>query len=447
MKEQSLKKVPTLRDYPLIPDLISPIEFVKAPGTLLKKAKELNPEIFSFRMGYVPWIYLSGVDGINFFAQLKGDSVSAAAFRDKFIPLQLPGINGSTERYDLSRAIVNIIKDSAKLLSEERYTTIIISEIESYVTEHLKKEGIIEDLTVLLAHMYYRILGNGFLGKALLNSQPKEIEDAYVAVAGQFDLLASLFSFIPAARSKVYSEKIKIRDHLLSTIAEKKNKAPAEPENVFDKLIQLQHEHPELDLSDKDIAFNLYAAYWPTMSYCTAYTCWLMIKIASNSNLLSLLLKEQAQFQALDYDSIKNMKLLQGSIREWMRMHSMISVPRKVLKDLNFKGFHIPKNATIAISPYLENRNPIIYHNPDKYDPTRWDKPPDSDIYTSFMPGGVGTFSCVGLSLAIQLLTMTLAFFLRNFKFELTEKPPAEKMTFIVLPPSSAVSLRYEKIG
>jgi cytochrome P450 len=445
----SFKKVPLLRKYLFMLDFISPIEFLTSPTTIIRKGKELNPDIFSFRMGIQPWIFISGKEGVQFFGKLQGDAVDPAFFRARLPALDLPGVGTPNLKHDATRAAAIVIKEHLEAMGKEFYFNLFIKQMATFFKENTKEQGIIENFSVFLIKLCMRITGSVFFGDEIYAKAPPGFEEAYMTVLGNSSLATVIFPFLrlPGDKKKFDAAKQMITDYLLTLInVHKKNKADYQIPMLIDRYIDLQNDHPEFGLRDIDLAYNLHATYWVAEVYIVAHIFWLLIEILSRPELLANLLKEQSQFEELNLASIDNMKVLHGTVRELMRLYSMPVLPRKVLKDLEFNGYLIPKNSVLAMSPYLEHQDPAVYPDPNKFDPTRWDTAPDADVYTAFFAGGIGVFRCIAQPFSIQLLMICTSYILRNYKLELTQKPPTVKQDLIFLPPFIPIPVRYQKL-
>ncbi len=53
-----------------------------------------------------------------------------------------------------------------------------------------------------------------------------------------------------------------------------------------------------------------------------------------------------------------------------------LGLMRKVLSDLDYRGFHLPAGTMAMVSPALSHRLPTVFHDPERYDPERFAPPP-----------------------------------------------------------------------
>lgn len=111
------------------------------------------------------------------------------------------------------------------------------------------------------------------------------------------------------------------------------------------------------------------------------------------------------------------------------------------LKD----GIKVLRGTDIFISTWNLHRSPEFWENPEKFDPTRWERPfknlgvkgwqgfdPDrvSGLYPNeystdfaFLPFGGGKRKCIGDQFAMMEATVTFAMLIKNFEFSFVGKP------------------------
>jgi cytochrome P450 len=81
----------------------------------------------------------------------------------------------------------------------------------------------------------------------------------------------------------------------------------------------------------------------------------------------------------------------------------------------------LPKDAAVFLSPFVTQRDPRWFVNPDQFSPERWLEPaPDRPRFTWF-PFGAGPRSCVGEHFAMGMLALTVATVAQQWR--LTLKP------------------------
>ncbi|KAL9614004.1 MAG: hypothetical protein Q9167_001484 [Letrouitia subvulpina] len=100
-------------------------------------------------------------------------------------------------------------------------------------------------------------------------------------------------------------------------------------------------------------------------------------------------------------------------------------------------GYSIPAGTTIASQPYLINRQPHIFPNPELFDPSRWLIPPNDyrELAKSMWTYSSGPRACIGRELSLAVMKTVLAEIYSRFTTSVvndddddcTEKTPRKK--------------------
>lgn len=438
--------LPTMQNIPQLskikPDIITPIRFILNPKMLFNKAMRLKSEIFSFYMGNEPWIFLTGPEAIRYYSRLNLDDVDVFEFRQRMVPLNLPGADMPAKLPEVSRATNSIIKDFFEQTGEEQFSEIIARETKKYLDEHLQSSGVIKNFHDFIIKTFTHVLTITFLGTPALECMPENLGEISADIDGTVKILPLIFPFLPSHTKKQKQSKVALVKYLLNLIDFYRNKEPAKIKTVLDGYIAFKDEH---HLNDGNIAWLFNAFQWAAIHYDSIHAFWVGIEILKHPTLLADLLSEQAPLTILDHHNIKNMHLLHGTVKESIRLNSIFAIPRRVKRDLFYKNYKIPQGTVLSISPYLEHRNPLVYKNPETLDPYRWGHWGDDSPSTTFVPGGVGYFGCLGMVFTIHFITVFWAVLLRNYQLDFIKKPPKAKSKMILMPPKNPVPIRYRR--
>lgn len=124
----------------------------------------------------------------------------------------------------------------------------------------------------------------------------------------------------------------------------------------------------------------------------------------------------------VDETDIKNLVYLQAIVKETMRLYpaAPLSAPRQAMEDCTVAGFHIPAGTRLMVNLWKLHRDPNIWSNPSEFQPERFLKEhANLDARGQdfeYVPFGSGRRMCPGISLALQVLHLTLARLLHGFE-------------------------------
>ncbi|KAI1087607.1 putative cytochrome P450 [Rostrohypoxylon terebratum] len=114
---------------------------------------------------------------------------------------------------------------------------------------------------------------------------------------------------------------------------------------------------------------------------------------------------------------VKKLKYLDNIVHETLRLFSAVpaGLPRAVPPEgATMAGHFIPGGYTVSAQAYSMHRNPEVYPNPLKFDPSRWDNPTKA-MKDAFVPWGGGSRVCLGMHLAKMELRLATARFFTRF--------------------------------
>ncbi|KAK6116417.1 hypothetical protein DH2020_049879 [Rehmannia glutinosa] len=128
--------------------------------------------------------------------------------------------------------------------------------------------------------------------------------------------------------------------------------------------------------------------------------------------------KRKTAEEPLDWDDYKSMRFTQRVVFETLRLASVVNgVLRKTTKDMKLNGFLVPKGWRIYVYTREINYDPILYQEPLKFNPWRWqDRNLESHNYC-FLFGG-GSRLCPGKELGIITLSIFLHYFVTTYRWE-----------------------------
>lgn len=201
--------------------------------------------------------------------------------------------------------------------------------------------------------------------------------------------------------------------------------------NTNDFFTQICHAEGENGekLSDQEVIdhmiFLLFAAHDTTTSTLTS----LMYQLAKNPDWQQTIREEMQSFNkdSVTYEDLQEMEKTSWVFKETLRMHPALpTIPRRAVKDCEFKGYKIPKNSSVGIHPYFTHYMEEYWTNPHKFDPERWssERAEHKKHFYQYVPFGGGAHKCLGLNFAeIQSKVFLFQFLTR---YQLKVKPGYE---------------------
>ncbi|WP_329561554.1 cytochrome P450 [Kitasatospora sp. NBC_01266] len=156
---------------------------------------------------------------------------------------------------------------------------------------------------------------------------------------------------------------------------------------------------------------------------------------------LHLLLDRHPEYRdwALDAGeagSAARREAVQALISETLRLYPAAwLLPRFAAEADTLAGYRIEADTEILTSPYLTHRDPALWPDPDRFDPTRFTAPGRRPTQPgAYYPFGIGARACLGLQFALREMTALLELLLPAFTPVFTAAAPAPAFGFILRP-------------
>ncbi|XP_067213413.1 probable cytochrome P450 6a14 [Linepithema humile] len=130
----------------------------------------------------------------------------------------------------------------------------------------------------------------------------------------------------------------------------------------------------------------------------------------------------------LTYDAVNEMTYLHKVVNETLRKYPTVPVLNRVCtKDINIPttNIHVSKGTLISIPVLGVHRDPLIYPDPDKFDPERFNADEIAARHPyAYLPFGEGPRNCIGARVGYLQVKIALVSLLSKFKFKLHPRTP-----------------------
>lgn len=112
-----------------------------------------------------------------------------------------------------------------------------------------------------------------------------------------------------------------------------------------------------------------------------------------------------------DFDSMKNCQYMDAVIKETLRLRPpIIIMMRRVVKDMEFKGYTIRDGTIVCVAQSLSHRLTEFYTNPDNFEPERFlpDRAEDTKKPYAYLAFGAGKHGKQFALLSILIIFLSL---------------------------------------
>ncbi|KAL6214318.1 hypothetical protein ACLB2K_013754 [Fragaria x ananassa] len=207
----------------------------------------------------------------------------------------------------------------------------------------------------------------------------------------------------------------------------RKNDSSNEEQDFIDVLLSEIEESSMLghtrDTIIKSTALILVLAGSETTSVSLT---WMLSLLLNNRRTLKLAQEELdrivGRHRWVEDTDIKNLVYLQAIAKETLRLYppGPLSVPHEAMEDCKVGGFHVPKGTHLYVNLWKLHRDPNVWPDPEVFSPERFLTTQASvdafGQHFEFIPFGAGRRICPGITLAFQLMHLTVARLIQGFE-------------------------------
>jgi cytochrome P450 len=286
------------------------------------------------------------------------------------------------------------------------------------------------------------IVGASLFGADFTDSAEK-VSDVLQRVGKKGRWLAPIFAFLeplvsayrrinPNGRSLFFHKEREELNQILRPVLARQIDAPEGHARSMLNLLA-----GEEGILDELVTFML-AGHETT---ATALT-WAWYLLAQNPDAEARLHAElDALSEDISFDTLPKLPFTALVFQEAMRLYPpALAFARRSKEPVQLAGYPIPKGASIFMSPFVTQRNPLYFADPLAFKPERWLETPGPKF--AYFPFGGGAKMCIGEPFARLEGIIALAEFARRWKLEPVSSEPARIAPGFILRPEKPILMK-----
>jgi cytochrome P450 len=294
--------------------------------------------------------------------------------------------------------------------------------------EHLArwKVGDSFDAHAQMMALTFRIVGLTLMSRDFEGDARSVGEALDVALSWANDYAEALVRippWIPTPKNRAFRKaKAKLDSIVLTAIAERRASGE-EKDDLLGLFLDAKDEETGAKMSDQELLEELLTmvlAGHETTANSLSFSLYLLSKNPQVREELEAQVDRALEAGPLGADVLTRLPLARAICEESLRLFPPAWVfERQAKADDVVGGFHLPKGAIVAVSPYSLHRRAGVFSDPDRFDPTRFDDARRKSLGKyDYLPFGGGPRFCIGNAFALMEMAIVLAMIVRRFRVD-----------------------------
>ncbi|KAF9595748.1 hypothetical protein IFM89_003490 [Coptis chinensis] len=371
-------------------------------------------------------------------------------------PKSISEICGEYQLFRLPKTRYMLIKAAMVSFLKPESLQHHVKDMDELVMTSLKRET--EDKDIVMGEELMRNITFDVSCKVLFGIEKQPIKEALLS---NFAITFKAFWSIPikfpgTLWKRGLDARARIIDIMLPIFEKKKedlrNGIISPKNDVISSLVALrdENEEPLKIMEVMDSLITLIIASHDTTTILASLMIW---KLAKDRKIYDKVLEEQMGIlserqrgeEKLSWSEIQKMRYTWRVAQELMRVSALIGTFRKVVKDISFAGYNIPKGWQVLVAACTTHMDKTVFEDPTTFDPDRFESPPKPIPPYTYIPFGAGTHMCIGNEYArVEILTI-IHHLVTKFEWSLVY--PDEKITRRPIPyPSKGLPIKLKPI-
>jgi cytochrome P450 len=256
--------------------------------------------------------------------------------------------------------------------------------------------------------------------------------------------LGRLANRLPWAR---IARTVRDLDALIYDEIAARRKTAAGRSDVMSMLIQAVDEEGQ-GLSDQELRDEMMVLLIGGHETTATTLTWSVAMALEHPHVLGAVREEYDRIFAGGFDParIGELKYAEAVTKEALRIYPVAAaVVRRLKRAATIAGYALPEGVLVSPSIYHIQRDPRLWPDPLRFDPTRFiDKKPRP---TEWLPFGGGVRTCLGMAFSLYEMKVVLSTVLHRAKLRLVDPVPRLSQRGILLGPAAPVRVAVDSLA
>jgi len=255
--------------------------------------------------------------------------------------------------------------------------------------------------------------------------------------------------WVPTPKRLRFTRSLRVVDDFVYAAIADRRSAADSGSDLVGLLVQAKDETTGESMNNLQVRDELVTFLNAGHDTVTDAVLWTLVLLAKNPEAKERVRQEIASAGPLSGEALNNMPYLGRVFHESLRLYpSAWAFARNAIEGDRFGKYVIPAGAMVVISPYVTQRSPRFWDQPEVFNPDRF-LPAESASRPRFayFPFGGGPRQCIGAGMAMIEAPLILASIAQRFDFDLVSNDEVVPDPRLSLRPRGTVWLRLRPIA
>ena len=253
-------------------------------------------------------------------------------------------------------------------------------------------------------------------------------------------------AWVPTPANRRLRASTRKVDQVILGVIEARRAHGGDADDLLSLLVRARDEDggTMTDAQVRDEAVTLFLAGHETTALALTYALYLVAEHPDRQVRLSEELDRVLDGRRPTLGDLESLTYTEAVVLESMRLYPPAwGIARQALTDVEIGGCHFPKGAEFVMSPWVVQRDPRSFDEPEAFRPERWEGDLARRLHRfAYFPFGGGPRVCIGNRFAMMEAKLVLARTVQRFRFETTPDTTLSLLPSATLRPRHGVRLR-----
>lgn len=253
--------------------------------------------------------------------------------------------------------------------------------------------------------------------------------------------------WLPTPRHHAFLQARKTLDDVVYGIIWERRRSGADTGDLLSMLMAARDQETGEGMTDLQLRDEVMTLLMAGHESTAVALTWSIYLLASHPKAQTQVREEVASVlgaRTVSAGELPRLPYTRAVFEETLRLYPPAwALSRQAIQQDEVGGYRIPAGGYVTLSPYITQRHPDLWPEPDRFDPTRFlEDPPADRPRFAYFPFGGGPRKCIGLQFALMEAQIMLATLVRRFEITLASPEHPGTEALLSLRPKRGVVVR-----